>query len=80
MLKIEKEIAEKELGRLALAMLEGLHGTEFLSPVVGNEALCTLQRIRDILDDERRSDFECIEEIVNILWYAGIATSRHDFG
>ena len=80
MLEVEKEMAEKELGRLALAVLEGLHGTDFLNPIVGSEAISTLQEIRDVLNNEHLSDFECIEEIVNILWLAGITTSRHDFG
>ena len=80
MLEVEREIAEKELGRLALALLEGIHGGDYLHPIVGNEAVFTLQAIKDIVDHEGRSDFDCVEEIVQILWQAGIATSRHDFG
>ena len=80
MYEVEKELAEKELGRLALAILEGLHGTDFLNPIVGNDAVGALQLIRQVLDDERKSDFECVEDIVDILWRAGIHTNRHDFG
>ena len=80
MFEIEREIAEKELGRLALVILEGLHGTDVLDPIVENKAIVTLQSIREVLDDESRSDFDCVEEIVNILWRAGISTNRHDFG
>ena len=78
--EIEKEIAEKELGRLILSLLKGLHGTDFLYPIVENEAVSALQHIKDILDDEGMSDFDCVEEIVRILWRAGISTDRHDFG
>lgn len=78
--EVEREIAEKELGRLALAILEGLHGTDVLDPIVENKAIVALQSIREVLDDESRSDFDCVEEIVNILWHAGVTTSRHDFG
>lgn len=80
MLEIEREMAERELGRLALAVIEGLHGTDVLTPIVGNEALFTLQKIQDILNNEHNSDFECVEEIVDALWHAGITTDRHDFG
>lgn len=80
MFEVERQIAEKELGRVALMMLEGLHGTDYLHPIIGNEAVCALQAIRNTLDNEHLSDFECIEEIVAILWNMGIATNRHDFG
>lgn len=79
MYDVEKEIAEKELGRLAMVILEGVHGTDFLNPVIGNEAILTLQCIRDILEDESKSDFACIEDIVEALWRAGISTTRHNF-
>ena len=80
MYEVERNIAEKELGRVALALLEGIHGADYLHPIVGNEAVFTLQAIKDILDNERKSDFDCVEEIVRILWQAGIPTNRHDFG
>ena len=80
MYEIGREMAEKELGRLALVILEGLHGTDTLDPIVENKAIVTLQSIREVLDDESRSDFDCVEEIVQILWCAGISTNRHDFG
>lgn len=80
MLEVEREMTEKEIGRTMLALFEGLHGREFFSPIVENEAVRTLQLIQDLLNDEEKSDFECVEEIVNILWEAGISTSRHDFG
>lgn len=80
MFQVERELVEKEIGRTMLALFEGLHGQEFFSPIVENEAVCALQAIRDVLNREEKSDFECVEEIVNILWEAGISTSRHDFG
>ncbi len=47
------------------------------------EDICykTLQRIRDILDNDALDDFECVERIVKLL--EGIGSdggSRHDFG
>ena len=80
MYKVAREIAEKELGRLALAVLEGLHDADYWGPAVTSEAIGTLQKIQDVLNNESLSDFECVEEIVVILGCAGITTSRHDFG
>ena len=79
MLEVEREMTEKEIGRTMLALFEGLHGREFFSPIVENEAVRTLQLIQNVLNDEGKSDFECVEEIVAILWDAGISTDRHDF-
>lgn len=79
MLEVEREMTEKEIGRTMLALFEGLHGREFFSPIVENEAVRTLQLIQNVLNDEGKSDFECVEEIAAILWEAGIPTSRHDF-
>lgn len=76
MLEVEREMTEKEIGRTMLALFEGLHGREFFSPIVENEAVRTLQLIQNVLNDEGKSDFECVEEIVNILWEAGISTTR----
>lgn len=76
MLEVEREMTEKEIGRTMLALFEGLHGREFFSPIVENEAVRALQAIRDVLNREEKSDFECVEEIVNILWEAGISTNR----
>ncbi|MBP3521755.1 MAG: hypothetical protein J6J87_10490, partial [Oscillospiraceae bacterium] len=78
-LEVEREMTEKEIGRTMLALFEGLHGREFFSPIVENEAVRTLQLIQNVLNDEGKSDFECVEEIVAILWDAGISTDRHDF-
>lgn len=80
MFQVERELVEKEIGRTMLALFEGLHGQEFFSPLAESNAVRTLQLIQDLLNDEEKSDFECVEEIVNILWEAGISTSRHDFG
>ena len=78
--EVEREIMEKELGRLALAMLEGIHSADYLRPIVGQKTVFVIGAIKDVLDNAHKSYFECIEEIVQILWGAGIPTNRHDFG
>lgn len=75
-----RELWEKELGRVALAAIEGIHGSDFLKAVVQNDAAVLLQAIQDILDNESLSDFNCVEEIVCLFERAGISTARHDFG
>lgn len=76
---INRDILAVELGRIMLdsglsADLENLmKQTRFHSAE-------TLAQITAILDNTSLSDFECIEEIVELLWRVGIRTSRHDFG
>lgn len=77
---VGRDLVEKELGRTALAMLESLHGKNCVIPAVETEAIRLLEAIRSVLDNENLSDFDCIEEIVDILWHAGIVSNRHDFG
>ena len=69
---------ERELGRTALELL----GEQAMAvvPAAEQRALKMIQAIQTVLDDSARSDFECVEEIVNILEREGIPVSRHDFG
>lgn len=80
MYDVGKELMAKELGQLALGILEGIHGSDLLDPILGNEAVRILQSIQDVLNDEALDDFQCVEEIVSIFEGSGLSTSRHDFG
>lgn len=47
------------------------------------ETVCykTIQKIREVLDNDELNDFECIERIVSLLEEIGSdGGSRHDFG
>ena len=77
---VERELWERELGRMALKAIEDIRGGEVLAPAVEGAAAGLLETIRGILDDGELSDFDCVEEIVSALSRAGISTSRHDFG
>lgn len=78
MYEVEREMTEKEIGRTMLALFEGLHGKDFFSSIVENEAVRTLQLVQNVLNDQGKSDFECVEEISRILWDAGIPTNRRE--
>ena len=67
-------LMERELGRTALEQAMAV------VPAAEQRALKMIQAIQTVLDDSARSDFECVEEIVNILEREGIPVSRHDFG
>lgn len=73
-------LMERELGRTALELLGEQAMAELLVPAAEQRALKMIQAIQTVLDDSARSDFECVEEIVNILERAGIPVSWHDFG
>lgn len=46
-----------------------------------DENMRVLERIRDILADSALDDFECVEQIVQVMETLGIACGdRHDFG
>ncbi len=46
-----------------------------------DENMRALERIRDILADSALDDFECVEQIVQVMETLGIACGdRHDFG
>ena len=70
-------LMERELGRTALELGEQAMA---VVPAAEQRALKMIQAIQTVLDDSARSDFECVEEIVNILEREGIPVSRHDFG
>lgn len=77
---VERELWERELGRMALKAIEDIQGGEVLVPAVEAAAAGLLETIRGILDDGDLSDFDCVEEIASAMARAGISTSRHDFG
>lgn len=73
-------LMEHELGHTLLELLGEHSLTELVVPAAEQRALGIVRNIQAVLDDESRSDFDCIEEIVCILEKAGVSTSRHDFG
>ncbi len=79
-MSVDRELWEKELGRVALRAIEEIHGGDALAPAVQTAAAGLLETIRGILDDESLNDFDCVEEIVHVLDSVGITTTRHDFG
>lgn len=79
-MSVDRELWEKELGRIALAALEGIYGISAFDPIVENRAIALLQSIQNILNNEDLNDFNCVEEIVSLLGRSGISTTRHDFG
>lgn len=78
--EVEKELAARELGQLALGILEGIYGSDFLDPITESNAVHILQDIQDVLNNGTLTDFQCVEEIVSIFERSGLSTSRHDFG
>lgn len=51
-----------------------------LAEIVNLKALETLQKIKTVLENDRLSDFECVEEIVCIFQNIGSdGGNRHDF-
>lgn len=73
-------LLERELGHAALELLGEQAAAALAVPAAEERALNIVQAIQSVLDDESRSDFACVEEIVCILARAGVPTSRHDFG
>lgn len=73
-------LMEREFGRAALELLGEQAMAELLVPAAEQRALGLVQAIQTVLDGSARSDFECVEEIVNLFEREGIPVSRHDFG
>ena len=72
-------LMERELGRLVLE-LAGERDAALLLQAAEQRALDIVRDIQAVLDDPGRSDFECVEEITDILARAGIPTARNDYG
>ncbi|TCL45359.1 hypothetical protein [Harryflintia acetispora] len=54
---------------------------ETLLAAYKDKAALSLQKIKNILEDVALSDFDCIEEILNVYKNLGyIINHRHDFG
>lgn len=80
-LEISKSAYEAAIGRVVLEYIDKFKPYE-LSPVVESDALRTICRIRDILDDDDLGDPECfhrIDEIISELDQINLYTHRHDF-
>lgn len=75
-----QELLEQELGRCMLEILGEQFKAESLVSAAEQRALGVVQAIQSVLDDQTKSDFDCVEEIVCILHRAGVSTFRHDYG
>lgn len=52
-----------------------------IAEMVETECYKTLQKIKNIIEDDTISDFDCIEEIVRVFETIGSnGGNRHDFG
>lgn len=71
-------LMERELGHLALELLEERDIAASIIPAAEKRALGLVQAIQAVLDDPALSDFQCVDEIAGLLRRAGIPTSRHD--
>ncbi len=78
--EVSRAIAEREVGRMVLKILEGLKGSDYFEPNMEITAIRTLQRIQIAMDDEDLSGFDCVNVIADILACVGINTWRHDLG
>lgn len=76
--EVSRAIAEREVGRMVLKILERLKGSDYFEPNMEITAIRTLQRIQIAMDDEDLSDFDCVNVIADILACVGINTWRHD--
>lgn len=73
-------LMEREMGRLVLELVAEQDAGPLLLRAAEQRALGIVQDIQTVLDDPLRSDFDCVEEIIDILARAGITTTRHDYG
>lgn len=83
-IRIEDELYARSLGWEVLQFLKKDERQLLaLHQEVNDDALCVLEKIRCILDDDTLDDpdcFERIERIVKTFYANGIGTSRHDWG
>jgi len=74
-----REILHAELGKI---ICENLKTEEInYAEIVNLKAVVMIQKIKNIIDDDSLSDFDCVEKIVRVFEESGSgAVSRHDFG
>lgn len=77
---ISREALESALGGIALQAIEEQKNQDLALELAKENAVQTLQKIQDILENQDLSDEECVEEIVVVFHDAGFTTFRHDYG
>lgn len=77
---ISHESLERALGIIALKAVEEQKNQDLALELAKENAVQTLQKIQDILENYDLSDEECVEEIVVVFHDAGFTTFRHDYG
>lgn len=77
---ISREALEIALGGIALRAVEEQRNQDLALELAKENAVQTLQKIQDILEDQDLNDEECVEEIVVVFHDAGFTTFRHDYG
>lgn len=78
---VPEAILAKEIGQKVLDFIKD-QDMQVLTQRINGKALELLEKIRDILDDEKLDDPECFERIetmVDAFQEAGISVSRHDW-
>lgn len=81
-LSLQEELAARAIGTEAVKYLCQEETLQKITAEVNSQALRTLEKIREILNDDSLSDPECfhrIEAVVNALESSGIDTTRHDW-
>ena len=81
-LSVKDELYARAIGWKILEYLRQTGSKEAVTEME-RDALCILEKIRKILNDDSLDDPDCfqrIELIVNTFYTNGIDTSRHDWG
>ena len=79
---IQDELYARAIGWEVLNYLRREHPGEVAQKIEG-DALCVLEKIQMILNDDDLDDSDCferIELIVNTFYANGLSTNRHDWG
>lgn len=80
-LTVSEELAAKTMGRFIMKTLKIVYEREDpLEIPVKSKAEQALQEIKNAMENQELSDFDCIEKIIHIFDRYGIDTFRHDFG
>ena len=73
-----KELLSKELGKIVLQMIDAAQID--YAAIAADASYQALLKIKAVISDDSLSDFDCVEQIVNIFEDAGSdGGSRHDF-
>ncbi len=81
-LSMKDELYARAIGWEVLEYLRKEHPGSVADEIEG-DALCILEKIRTVLNDDTLDDPECFERIdaiVRIFYANGISTDRHDWG